>query len=175
MDQDHGLSLTGGSPAARARAVYRPRAAGVKQTNAPAGLATLVVCAALAGAPLYGALGCATPLAIAPRLVVIAVRYDVEPVFVAYGERAALEAMRDDFDTMARLGFTAVDLRHVAPADEREIAELARARGISVLHLDPNRGRRRSPGPGRRTASAEPVRIYTDDARASSEVSGVTG
>ncbi len=63
----------------------------------------------------------------------IAVRYDVEPLFATMETDEAIATIREDFQEVARIGFNAVFLRHLADDDADRMFELARESELRVV------------------------------------------
>ena len=64
---------------------------------------------------------------------IIAVRYDVEPVFVGAAHETALDQIRQDFERLAALGFTHVVLYYVDRSDGRRLLEIAHGFSLSLI------------------------------------------
>ncbi len=84
--------------------------------------------------------GCAAAPKAATHRYILAVRYDVEPVLVGRDRHEALDLVRDDFNTIAKLGFTSALLWHVDPLDRGELLELAGDAGITIFMPGPDAG-----------------------------------
>ncbi len=81
------------------------------------------------GLALHG--GCASHHRAPQQLpYLIAVRYDVEPLFVGLGRPAGWTTIRRDFQAIARLGFDSVLLDHVEDADRMTLLDIAHDAGL---------------------------------------------
>jgi hypothetical protein len=117
-------------PAAQRPRVYPWSTAGVKPQRATlclfasAPALTLLIWLALPTS------GCTSVRSGADAAYLIAVGYDVEPVFVEKGRREAVETVRRDFQDIAEVGFTGVLLRHVDDADRGAVLDIAEENGL---------------------------------------------
>ena len=86
--------------------------------------------------------GCRTaPLSAVPRVPYpVTMRYDVEPTIVAHGYRSGLDAIEQDFEQVAQLGFNSVALQHVDPSDRIEVNARAQDAGLLATNPDSARG-----------------------------------
>jgi hypothetical protein len=81
--------------------------------------------------------GCAAPPSIAPRILPVAVRYDVEPAMIGRTPEEAANRIERDFELIARMGFTEVLASFVAPSERMAVLELARKCNLRVTLTDP--------------------------------------
>ena len=97
---------------------------------APQILATLPVLAVLL---ILAASGCARSVKVTSHPYLVAVRYDVEPVFAAHGFPQAMDVIQGDFATIAEFGFPTALLQHIDPMDHPALLEGANEAGVRVI------------------------------------------
>ena len=107
-----------------ARGVYRGPARTVNPLApiALAGVMTLV--------------GCTAPPSIAPRIVPVSVRYDVEPVMIGRSPVEARGRIERDFEVIARMGFSEVLASFVAPSERMELLKIAREKQVEKARTE---------------------------------------
>lgn len=91
-------------------------------------------------------MGCAVVDRPKTEVYLVAARYDVEPLFTAMETDEAIATIRRDFQEVARIGFNAVLLRHLADEDAGRMLELARESELMVVLQNRNLDRYVSAG-----------------------------